>query len=72
MAIKFDRETYNKIFDDLEQFKDFCRLNLDNRGNFFPFDEADLYNKKSYVWRAFLNRNKPYKKGNFKNKRKFN
>ena len=72
MAIEFNREAYDKVFNDLEKFKNFCRFNLDRYGNFFPFNEADLYNKNSYVWRAYLNRNKPFKKGNFKNKRKFN
>ena len=53
MAIQFNREAYDKIFNDLEKFKDFCRFNLDNRGGFYPFNEKDLYNNSSYVWRAF-------------------
>lgn len=36
-----------KIFDDLEDLLDFCRL------NWMKYDPADLYNRESYVWRAF-------------------
>lgn len=36
-----------KIFDDLENLLDFCRLNLQ------PYNEADLYNKGSKVWRDY-------------------
>ena len=36
-----------KIFDDLENLLDFCRLEL------LPYDPADLYNKQSKVWQAF-------------------
>ena len=36
-----------KIFDDLEAFHDFCRLEL------FPYNEADLYNRESWVWRNY-------------------
>ena len=36
-----------KIFDDLEGFHDFCRMEL------FPFNEADLYNWKSYAYQQF-------------------
>jgi hypothetical protein len=36
-----------KIFDDLEVFLDFCRL------NWMPFNPADLYNRESYIWRAY-------------------
>lgn len=37
-----------QIFEDLEAFHDFCRLKL------HPFNEADLYNKASWVWRDYL------------------
>jgi len=37
----------NKIFDDLEKFRDYCRF----EGK--PFDEKDLYNDKSWVWQAY-------------------
>ena len=36
-----------KIFDDLEAFHDFCRLEL------APFDESHLYNRESWVWRNY-------------------
>jgi len=36
-----------KIFDDLESFHNFCRMEM------FPFNEADLYNKSSWVWRNY-------------------
>jgi hypothetical protein len=39
----------NKIFDDLDKFRDFCRF--ENRG--YPFDEAALYNDKHPVWIAY-------------------
>ena len=61
MSIKFNRESYDKVFTDLERFKDFCRFNLDNRGGFYPFNEKDLYNNSSYVWRAFTKTNRKYK-----------
>jgi hypothetical protein len=61
MAIQFNRKAYDKVFNDLERFKDFCRFNLDNRGGFFPFNEKDLYNNSSYVWRAFAKTNRNYK-----------
>jgi len=37
----------NKIFDDLDKFRDYCRF----EGK--PFDEADLYKKDSWVWQAY-------------------
>lgn len=49
MQIQFNRDAYRKIFDDLEKFKDFCRF----EGKGYPFDEKDLYNDKSFVWRAY-------------------
>jgi hypothetical protein len=36
-----------QIFDDLEALLNFCRLNM------APFNEADLYNKGSKVWRDY-------------------
>ena len=38
-----------KIFDDLDKFRDFCRF--ENRG--YPFDEKDLYNDRAPVWQAY-------------------
>ena len=61
MAIQFNRKAYDKVFNDLERFKDFCRFNLDNRGGFYPFNEKDLYNNNSYVWRAFTKSKRKYK-----------
>ena len=55
-----------KIFNELEKFKDFCRFNLDNRGGFYPFNEADLYNNGSYVWRAYSNRGRKFQRRNNK------
>ena len=66
MAIQFNREAYDKVFNDLEKFKDFCRFNTDNRGGFYPFNEKDLYNNSSYVWRAFNNRNRSGGRKNYK------
>ncbi len=44
-----------KIFDDLEKLLDFCRFNL------LPFNEADLYNNRSVVWREFENSKRGYR-----------
>ena len=37
----------NQIFDDLDKYRNFCR----DYG--FRFDEAELYNQRSYVFRQF-------------------
>ncbi len=37
----------NEIFDDLDKFRDYCRF----EGK--VFDERDLYNEKSRVWRSY-------------------
>ena len=53
-----------KVFDDLDNYRDFCRFEL------CKFDEKDLYNSASPEWRNFLNsakRNKPA--GGYKGKR---
>ena len=47
-----------KIFNDLEAYLDFCRFEL------MPFNEADLYNRDSYAWRAFDNSRRPKKQWN--------
>lgn len=39
----------NKIFDDLDKFRDFCRF----EGEGYPFDEKDLYNAHSTIWQAY-------------------
>jgi len=36
-----------KIFDDLDAYRDFCRIEL------LPFNEADLYNKYSKTWQIY-------------------
>lgn len=36
-----------KIFKDLESYLNFCRIEL------FPYNEADLYQKSSWVWRKY-------------------
>ncbi|CAB4133644.1 hypothetical protein UFOVP257_366 [uncultured Caudovirales phage] len=36
-----------KIFDDLEAFRNFCRMEM------APFNEGDLYNRSSWVWRNY-------------------
>ena len=45
MAINFP--PVNKIFDDLDKFRDYCRF----EGK--VFNEADLYKDGSYVWEAY-------------------
>ena len=61
-----------KIFDDLEAFRDFCCMEM------APFNEADLYNNRSWVWRNFqdkVNGRKPvFKKTGYqgKNPRPYN
>ena len=45
MAI--NNSTINKVFNDLEEFKDFCRF----EGHYF--NEANLYKSDSRVWQAF-------------------
>jgi hypothetical protein len=42
-----------KIFDDLEAFLDWCRLEP------APFNEADLYNRESWAWRSFDKSRRP-------------
>ena len=53
MAIKFNKPAYDKVFRDLENFKDFCRYVGDAKNVAFVFNEKDLYNEKSYVWRSY-------------------
>jgi len=44
------RKDIVKLFDDLENFRDFCRF------NFLPFNESYLYNSHSSIWNAFLSK----------------
>jgi len=54
MAIEFDRETYNKIFNDLEAFKEFCASSwVLGYNRAYKFNEQDLYNNKSEAWRTY-------------------
>ena len=43
----------NKVFNDLEDFKEYCTTELDRYGNPIPFNEANLYNDKSWIWNAY-------------------
>lgn len=36
-----------KIFEDLEQFHDFCRMEM------LPFNPAHLYKKEHFAWRNY-------------------
>jgi len=47
MAIEFNRAAYNKVFNDLDAFRDYCRF----EGK--VFNEKDLYKKDSPVWQAY-------------------
>jgi len=44
-----------KIFDDLENYLDFCRFEL------LRFDPSDLYNNRSPVWRQYSESQRPRK-----------
>ena len=48
MAIEFNREAYNKVFEDLEKFRDYCRFEAK------PFDEKSLYKKGDRIWESYL------------------
>jgi hypothetical protein len=47
MAIEFNRAAYNKVFNDLDAYRDYCRY----EGK--VFDEAALYNKEDANWQAY-------------------
>ena len=47
MTIEFNREAYNKVFGDLESFRDYCRF----EGK--PYNEKFLYNDNSPVWQSY-------------------
>lgn len=47
MAIKFNREAYTKVFNDLDKFRDYCRF----EGK--VFNEKDLYKTDAPVWIAY-------------------
>ena len=48
MAIEFNREAYDKVFNDLESFRDYCRFEAK------PFNEKSLYKKGDKVWEGYL------------------
>lgn len=47
MANNTTKNQINQIFNDLDKYRNFCR----EYG--YRFNEADLYNQKSYVFRQF-------------------
>ena len=47
MTIEFNRTAYNKVFNDLDAFRDYCRF----EGK--VFDEAALYKKDDPTWIAY-------------------
>ena len=47
MAINFNRDAYNKVFNDLDKFRDFCRF----EGK--VFNEKDLYKIDAPIWIAY-------------------
>jgi hypothetical protein len=71
-----------KLFDDLEEFKDFCRYSFAYGYEGLVFNEKDLYDGRSRAWTLYLTFkkygprkwkprfNKPWKKGkNFRKSR---
>ena len=54
MTIKDKNVT--EIFNDLDKFREFCAYAyLLGFRDSFPFNEANLYNMRSYEWRAYQN-----------------
>ena len=43
----------NKVFNDLDAFREYCTTETDRNGNPLPFDEANLYNERSWVWKNY-------------------
>jgi len=60
--IAYNKQAYDKVFNDLEEYLDFCRFELRE------FNPAHLYDKGNWNYRAFLG----YKGGNWKNKKSNN
>jgi hypothetical protein len=56
--IAYNKQAYDKVFHDLEEYLDFCRFELRE------FNPAHLYDKGNWNFRAFLG----YKHGNWKRK----
>jgi len=47
MTIEFNRSAYQKVFNDLDAYRDYCRF----EGK--VFDEAALYKKDDPNWQAY-------------------
>jgi hypothetical protein len=47
MAIEFNRDAYNRVFNDLDKYRDYCRF----EGK--VFNEKALYNKEDSNWEAY-------------------
>ena len=47
MEIKFNRSAYQKVFNDLDAYRDYCRF----EGK--VFNEAALYKKEDPNWQAY-------------------
>jgi hypothetical protein len=43
----------NKVFNDLEAFREYATTEVDRNGNPLPFNEADLYNEKAWMWKNY-------------------
>lgn len=43
----------NKVFNDLESFREYATLETDRNGNPLPFNEGDLYNEKAWMWQNY-------------------
>ena len=82
MAIKFNREAYDKVHTDLANFKEFCaRAWTYGYKRSFIFDERNLYNNKSEAWRMYVSwtkgkrprwNHKDPKPNNFNRPKRFN
>ena len=65
MNIQFDKNTYDKLFDELERFKYFCSTAYLYGHNGYEWNENNLYDSKSRAWQAYQRfRNGGKKKNN--------
>jgi hypothetical protein len=48
MTIAFDRAAYQKVFNDLDEYRDYCRF----EGK--VFNEKALYNRDDKNWQSYL------------------
>jgi len=54
--VAYNVPSVNEIFSELDKFRDFCAYAyLLGFRDSFKFDEANLYNMRSYEWRAYQN-----------------